>query len=107
MSQQLIKQLDEIEQRIIKLTEQNAFFRRMCQDLADAKKKLEAENKLLRETVDEQNGMIRDLDAMLESQSQPNPSTTAKPELDRQAILDQIESHIQQLDQTLEWLSAN
>jgi chromosome segregation ATPase len=84
----LDEKLEEISLKVKKLIEQNAQFRRVVQDLTQQKKALEAENRGLKVKIEE-----------LESAKANLP-------FDKESLQQQIDTYIQELDLSIEWLSG-
>jgi len=92
--------IDNIEKKIIQLIEQNAHYRRTCNDLLEKNKQLEAENDELMKIAQSQDNYITKLKAQ-----QPTSSTTADATTNNVATREEIDEYIQLIDETIEWLS--
>jgi len=92
--------IDNIEKKIIQLIEQNAHYRRTCNDLLEKNKQLEAENEELMKIAQSQDNYITKLKAQ-----QPTGSTTTHTAKDSVATREEIDEYIQLIDETIEWLS--
>jgi hypothetical protein len=89
--------LEEIERKVTKLVEQNLQFKEICEDLLVVRRRLEKENKELRQQLAGQADEVKDL----ANKTQKLEYTYKE---DKEGIKKQINQYIQDIDTSIEWL---
>jgi len=93
--------IDNIEKKIIQLIEQNAHYRRTCNDLLEKNKQLVAENDELMQIAQSQDNYI----TKLKSQQTGQAQATDQVAKDNGVTREEIDKYIGLIDETIEWLS--
>ena len=89
--------LEAIEQKVMKLVEQNLQFKEICEDLLRTRRQLERENTALKQQLA---GATQQAEALAQHTQQLANTYTA----DKEGIKQQIDHYIQAIDQTIDWL---